>query len=229
MTSRPTPCPKTRPALPPSRPSSATPMRPPSRRNCCSGCAPSKATTRGCSRRRRAWRARAATWASPAPATIPARSKRCAHWASTSLPPPPPRVSHGRVAPPAEMARDLSAILARVEDEQDILDAARRWANDRRFQVGVQQLKRIVRPSEAGGSYSDIAQATISALCDRIEKKFADSHGGFRGQRLAVLGLGKLGSRQMSATSDLDLIFVYDIPPGLAASDGRQPLPPIQH
>ena len=42
----------------------------------------------------------------------------------------------------------------------------------------------------------------------------------FRGQRLAVLGLGKLGSREMSATSDLDLIFVYDIPPELEASDG---------
>jgi glutamate-ammonia-ligase adenylyltransferase len=33
----------------------------------------------------------------------------------------------------------------------------------------------------------------------------------------------------MSATSDLDLIFVYDIPPGLEASDGAQPLAPIQY
>ena len=41
--------------------------------------------------------------------------------------------------------------------------------------------------------------------------------------------MGKLGSREMSATSDLDLIFVYDIPPDLDASDGRQPLPPIQY
>jgi len=49
------------------------------------------------------------------------------------------------------------------------------------------------------------------------------------GQRLAVLGMGKLGSREMSATSDLDLIFVYDIPPGLEASDGRLPLAPIQY
>jgi glutamate-ammonia-ligase adenylyltransferase len=31
----------------------------------------------------------------------------------------------------------------------------------------------------------------------------------------------------MSATSDLDLIFVYDIPQGIEASDGKQPLPPI--
>src|SRR4029078_9534345 len=106
---------------------------------------------------------------------------------------------------------------------------ARRWANDRRFQVGVQQLKRIVRPADAGASYSDIAQAMISALCDRRETKFAENHGGFRGQRLAVLGLGKLGSREMSATSDLDLIFVYDIPHGVEASDGPRPLPPIQY
>jgi glutamate-ammonia-ligase adenylyltransferase len=41
--------------------------------------------------------------------------------------------------------------------------------------------------------------------------------------------MGKLGSREKSATSDLDLIFVYDIPPGMEASDGRQPLPPIQY
>ncbi|MCF8531448.1 MAG: bifunctional [glutamine synthetase] adenylyltransferase/[glutamine synthetase]-adenylyl-L-tyrosine phosphorylase [Reyranella sp.] len=129
----------------------------------------------------------------------------------------------------AEMREDLAMVLGGVEDEQDILDAARRWANDRRFQVGVQQLKHIARPAVAGLAYSDIAAATISALCDRIERRFADTHGGFSGQRLAVLGLGKLGSREMSATSDLDLIFVYDIPPGLEASDGPQPLPPTQY
>ena len=132
--------------------------------------------------------------------------------------------------PPAEtMSRDLTAVLAAAIEDQDILDAARRWANDRRFQVGVQQLKGITRPAEAGFAYSDIAEATIAALCDRVEKRFAEAHGGFRGQRLAVLGLGKLGSREMSARSDLDLIFVYDIPPGLDASDGRQPLAPIQY
>ncbi len=131
--------------------------------------------------------------------------------------------------PAAEMTAELGAILARVDHEQDILDLARRWTNDRRFQVGVQQLKRIVKPAEAGFAYSDIAAASISALCDRVEQRFADTYGGFQGQRLAVLGLGKLGSREMSATSDLDLIFVYDIPDGMEVSDGAQPLSPIQY
>ncbi len=128
-----------------------------------------------------------------------------------------------------EMTAELASVLANVDHEQDILDLARRWANDRRFQIGVQQLKHIVRPAEAGLAYSDVAAATISALCDRVEQRFADVHGGFRGQRLAVLGLGKLGSREMSATSDLDLIFVYDIPSDLETSDGAQPLSPIQY
>ena len=66
-------------------------------------------------------------------------------------------------------------------------------------------------------------------MCDRVERSFANAHGGFRGPRLAVLGLGKLGSREMSATSDLDLIFVYDIPPDLDSSDSSQPLAPIQY
>jgi len=136
---------------------------------------------------------------------------------------------YGPLPPAGEMCAELAAQLALVDHEQDILDRARRWANDRRFQVGVQQLKAIVPPALAGHAYSDIAGATISALCDRVERSFAETHGGFRGQRLAVLGLGKLGSREMSATSDLDLIFVYDVPEGMESSDGGTPLPPIQY
>ena len=48
-----------------------------------------------------------------------------------------------------EMTAELASVLAHVDHEQDILDLARRWANDRRFQIGVQQLKHIVRPAEA--------------------------------------------------------------------------------
>ena len=46
-------------------------IRNPSRRTCSTACTAWKATTRGCSRRRRAWPAPAATWSSPAPTTIP--------------------------------------------------------------------------------------------------------------------------------------------------------------
>ena len=34
-----------------------------------------------------------------------------------------------------------------------------------------------------------------------------------RGGRVAVVALGKFGSREMTAASDLDLIVIYDFPP----------------
>ena len=36
--------------------------------------------------------------------------------------------------------------------------------------------------------------------------------------------MGKLGSREMTAASDLDLILIYDFPAEAAESDGRRPL-----
>ena len=37
--------------------------------------------------------------------------------------------------------------------------------------------------------------------------------------------MGRLGSREMTLASDLDLILIYDSPPDAEASDGPQPLP----
>jgi glutamate-ammonia-ligase adenylyltransferase len=38
--------------------------------------------------------------------------------------------------------------------------------------------------------------------------------------------MGKLGGREMTASSDLDLVFVYDVPDGVESSDGQKPLSP---
>jgi len=37
--------------------------------------------------------------------------------------------------------------------------------------------------------------------------------------------MGRLGSREMTLASDLDLILIYDVPPGSEVSDGQHPLP----
>ena len=50
------------------------------------------------------------------------------------------------------------------------------------------------------------------------------NHGRVRGQQTALLALGKLGGREMTATSDLDLIIVYDFDPEHPQSDGARPL-----
>jgi glutamate-ammonia-ligase adenylyltransferase len=41
---------------------------------------------------------------------------------------------------------------------------------------------------------------------------------------MCVIGMGRLGGREMTATSDLDLIFVYESLPEIPSSDGERPL-----
>jgi glutamate-ammonia-ligase adenylyltransferase len=45
-----------------------------------------------------------------------------------------------------------------------------------------------------------------------------------RGQETAIMALGRLGAREMTATSDLDLIVVYDLDTAHPESDGKRPL-----
>jgi glutamate-ammonia-ligase adenylyltransferase len=53
---------------------------------------------------------------------------------------------------------------------------------------------------------------------------FAALYGRVRGQQTAVVAMGRLGSREMTAASDLDLILLYDFDPDQPDSDGARSL-----
>jgi glutamate-ammonia-ligase adenylyltransferase len=132
------------------------------------------------------------------------------------------------------LKHDLKQQLALATDFQDRLDILRRWSKDRQFQVGVRLLHSADNIDESAASLSDIADTAIAALLPRVEKEFAKQHGHLPGNGMAVVALGKLGSREMTVTSDLDLVFIYDIPGDLddwetTVSDGDKPLAPIQY
>jgi len=76
----------------------------------------------------------------------------------------------------------------------------------------------------AGRAYSALAQGLVVALLDRVGAAFAAEHGRIGGGRVAVTAMGKLGSREMTAASDLDLMVIYDFPEDAGESDGRRPL-----
>jgi glutamate-ammonia-ligase adenylyltransferase len=127
--------------------------------------------------------------------------------------------------PPA-LAADLGRVLASAADFADTLDALRRWAGERRFQVGVQLLRRALDGAAAGRALADIAETALAALVPALEAEFSRRHGRVPGGAFAVVGMGRLGSREMTLASDLDLILIYDAPPDSPASDGAQPLSP---
>ena len=121
------------------------------------------------------------------------------------------------------LAGELSRLLAGARDTEDVLDFSRRWANDRRFQVGVQSLIGRLAPLPAARALSAIAETAVQCLLTSGEDSFSAVHGRVPGSDMAVLALGKLGSRELTPASDLDLIFVYSS--GEGASIGPKPLP----
>uniref|UniRef100_UPI001FE0DC57 bifunctional [glutamine synthetase] adenylyltransferase/[glutamine synthetase]-adenylyl-L-tyrosine phosphorylase n=1 Tax=Paramagnetospirillum marisnigri TaxID=1285242 RepID=UPI001FE0DC57 len=126
--------------------------------------------------------------------------------------------------PQSELEAELDKALSQADDFQQMLDISRSWANDRKFQVGVLTLRSVSESIEAARALSDIAGAVLSRLGPRVEEEFARAHGRVAGGAWVILAMGKAGGREMSATSDLDLILVYDAPPDSEESDGARPL-----
>src|SRR5258708_7724388 len=92
------------------------------------------------------------------------------------------------------------------------------------FLIGARILSGAVAAEQAGGAFARIADVAVRALHRRVEGMLAESHGHIRGQQTVLLALGKLGGREMTATSDLDLIIVYDFDAEHPQSDGARPL-----
>ncbi len=112
---------------------------------------------------------------------------------------------------------------------EDVLDATRRWNNDRRFQIGVQLLRGVIDPSHAARQFSDVADAVLQTLIPEVITEFEHAHGRIAGGRFCTLGLGKLGSRELTPSSDLDLIFIYSADEDAQQSDGERPLAVSQY
>ena len=126
----------------------------------------------------------------------------------------------------AELADELAGVMGRAGDYQDALDLSRAWVNERRFQIGVHILESMADVSEAGAALTTIAELTLEQLIPVVEDDFARRHGRFPGGALAVVAMGKFGGRELSITSDLDVVLLYHTDGSAEQSDGPRPLSP---
>ncbi len=123
----------------------------------------------------------------------------------------------------AELERELDARLADARHLEEVLDLTRRWAHGRQFQAGLHVLLGVSDVRAAQACLTALAEVVLAALLPRAEAWLVPQHGRIAGGAFTVLGLGKLGSGELTIGSDLDLVFVFDAPPE-ARSDGPQPL-----
>jgi [glutamine synthetase] adenylyltransferase / [glutamine synthetase]-adenylyl-L-tyrosine phosphorylase len=137
-------------------------------------------------------------------------------------------IDHARSALPDRdaLADRLNGLLDGAADFEGVLDRARDFAAEEMFLIGVRLLSGVLDPDRAGRAYSTLAETIVAAMLDRVAEVFTADNGRVPGGRVALLAMGKLGSREMTAASDLDLILIYDFEAG-EESDGRRPLPAV--
>ncbi|WP_161992700.1 bifunctional [glutamine synthetase] adenylyltransferase/[glutamine synthetase]-adenylyl-L-tyrosine phosphorylase [Aureimonas leprariae] len=112
-----------------------------------------------------------------------------------------------------------------VVDYEDELVRLRLFASDQRFLVGARLLSGAIEGEEAGLAFADVADVAIARAFEAVVRSFAARHGAVPGGRIALFGMGRLGSRELTAGSDVDLILFYDHPQNEDESDGEKPLP----
>ena len=128
-----------------------------------------------------------------------------------------------------ELGRRLGAALAQSSLEQDLLEQIRMFGVEYMFLIGVRILSGTVTARQAGEAFARLADAVIRAVHRAVADNFATAHGHMRCEQSAVLAMGKLGGREMTASSDLDLILIYDFDGERPESDGARPLHGMQY
>ncbi|MCH8685198.1 bifunctional [glutamine synthetase] adenylyltransferase/[glutamine synthetase]-adenylyl-L-tyrosine phosphorylase [Pedomonas mirosovicensis] len=110
---------------------------------------------------------------------------------------------------PTLLAESLELRLKRFDDLEGKLDEARRWVAENQFLIGVGLLERSITPENARAAYSRLADLIVPALADAAQEAFSRRHGRVPGADLIILALGRFGSANLTAGSDLDLVFLY--------------------
>jgi glutamate-ammonia-ligase adenylyltransferase len=109
---------------------------------------------------------------------------------------------------PIDAPADLPARLANIEGFEAAMDEARRIHAEASFRIAVQVLAGVASAEAAGDAFAALADGLIGGLSRAALGEVERLAGTLEGD-VAVIALGKCGSREMTAKSDLDLMTLY--------------------
>lgn len=129
-----------------------------------------------------------------------------------------------RVAAAVEVAPDRAWMEARLAEllqpaadpEQAMAQALRRLRAEVMCVVIERDLRGLATLGEITGAMTDLAELAIQQALATVDADLAATFGRPMGehsgepQELLVVGMGKLGGRELNVSSDIDLIFLYD-------------------
>jgi glutamate-ammonia-ligase adenylyltransferase len=147
-----------------------------------------------------------------------------------------PHVLDGVIDPAfGQVSLDCDALVRRIRSfvgspppsVEDGLDRLRDAARQENFLVGARLLSGVYQAQGAAQAYCTVAEACLRVAFDDTRDAFVADHGSIEGAQSVVLGLGRLGAGELTPSSDLDLMLLYDRPDEAEPSNGRRSLDPV--
>ena len=125
-----------------------------------------------------------------------------------------PSALEGLLVPEDEagIGRRLERHIRTAAGLEDAIARARILVRGEEFRLALAQLDGRIDVDEAGRARTALAEQVIAGMLAAVQREHRARHGQVRGGGMAVVALGKVGSREMMAGSDLDLMLVYDHP-----------------
>ena len=142
-----------------------------------------------------------------------------------------PSSLEGLVAPD-QVAAPMSRLVSLLGDAAGLDDAAviaARMVRAEEFFIATAEFFGRCDVDQAARRRTALADATMRALAGRAMAEHVARHGRIAGGGMAVVALGKAGSGEMMAGSDLDLMLIYDHDAEAGESSGPRRLPPSQY
>lgn len=123
-------------------------------------------------------------------------------------------------------ARRVRQLLSGLADEATLMQTLRTLRRREMLRIAWRDLAGWAGLEETLHDLSDLADACVDGALEALSHWHVERHGIARNphgepQSLVVLGMGKLGARELNFSSDIDLIFTY---PDNGQSDGERPL-----
>ena len=119
---------------------------------------------------------------------------------------------------PKRLQAALHETLGLAHAYEHKLDALRRFHRREMLRIGARDLFRVASVGETAQSVSQLAEMVIHAAYQLVNKKLRKKYGIFCRQGpgwvtsetgFVVLGMGKLGGRELNYSSDVDLVYLH--------------------
>ena len=110
---------------------------------------------------------------------------------------------------PDEQMERMAFQMSEAIDAEDAMNRGRRLVREERFRIGSQLVVGRAAAESAGIAFGHLADVAIKAMADVAMKQVTERFGPPPGE-FSILGLGKLGSHELAADSDLDIMLIYE-------------------